>query len=400
MIAQAHLMLADLQVNDASIPAVASNSEKTSLNQIDADRLDGFDNIFGELLSDSPVPLSGAVVVPDQASTVVSNSTLPPGGNILPISSRSINQPDMLSAGPLPEDVLSIEGIDKLTDQLIPGQYSHNSANTTAYDLKAYQSSSLQNYIHLNSEAFASQKKITRMGADNISLSAKDSALLDMDNTKSTDVLSSQLAATDNKPKQIPAVAVFEMFSRQLQQNRSSDKVFERFDTKRLVTDVSLSEPALVGSINNGLLDVKSPGQLTLSQPVTSPNWVNEFSDRVRWLVNNQVQKAELSLNPRNLGNIEVSISVNNDQTSIQIVAQNALSKEAVEGSLGRLREMLDESGINLVDVDVSQHSKHDSDSNNNDERYTEGHDEVENHDEAISEQLIPVNHGLVDFYA
>lgn len=96
-----------------------------------------------------------------------------------------------------------------------------------------------------------------------------------------------------------------------------------------------------------------------LNQPVTNQQWTNEFSDRVRWLVSGNIKKAELSLTPKHLGTIDISISVHNDQTHISFNTQNHHSRDLVEASLGRLREMFDQAGLGNVNVDVSQHSDH-----------------------------------------
>ena len=103
--------------------------------------------------------------------------------------------------------------------------------------------------------------------------------------------------------------------------------------------------------------DLRSLPTFQITQPVTSSQWNNEFADRVRWLVSGNIKKAEISLVPKNLGAIEISISVHNDQTNISINAHTLQSRDVIEGSLPRLREMFDQAGMGDVNVDVSQHS-------------------------------------------
>lgn len=83
-------------------------------------------------------------------------------------------------------------------------------------------------------------------------------------------------------------------------------------------------------------------------------DWAEEMGSRVKWMVNSQVHSAELKMNPAQLGPIEVKISVLNDQTTVMFTAQNGAVREAIDTAIPRLREMLGDNGMNLVDVDVS----------------------------------------------
>lgn len=103
--------------------------------------------------------------------------------------------------------------------------------------------------------------------------------------------------------------------------------------------------------------DSRAVPSFQINQPVSSPQWHNEFSDRVRWLISGNIKKAEISLVPKNMGAIDISISMHHDQTNININTHNLQSREAIEGSLTRLREMFDQAGLGNVNVDVSQHS-------------------------------------------
>jgi flagellar hook-length control protein FliK len=78
---------------------------------------------------------------------------------------------------------------------------------------------------------------------------------------------------------------------------------------------------------------------------------------QVLWMVNQNISRAEIRLNPANLGPIEVRIDMDNDQVNVAFTSRHAEVREAVEQALPRLREMLEEKGLNLSDADVSQHS-------------------------------------------
>ncbi len=110
-------------------------------------------------------------------------------------------------------------------------------------------------------------------------------------------------------------------------------------------------------------LDRALPGW-TLATPLhQSQQWSEEVGQRIRWMVGNQVQAAELRINPPQLGPIEVRISMQNDQMNVSFLAQQGQVRDALEDAIPRLREMLGQQGFASVNVDVSGHSaRHDGD--------------------------------------
>ncbi len=95
----------------------------------------------------------------------------------------------------------------------------------------------------------------------------------------------------------------------------------------------------------------------TLETPFRQPGWDQALSERVLWAASQKLQSAEIRLNPPQLGPIEVRVQMHQDQAQVSFTAQHAVVREALEASMPRLRDMLNASGFNLVDVNVSQHS-------------------------------------------
>lgn len=89
--------------------------------------------------------------------------------------------------------------------------------------------------------------------------------------------------------------------------------------------------------------------------PLQQPGWDRALGNGIRWMVNQNLQAAELKLSPPHLGPLEVRLQVDGDRTHVNIVAPQAATREAVEAALPRLREMFAESGLNLGDVNVSE---------------------------------------------
>ncbi|MCW8909703.1 MAG: flagellar hook-length control protein FliK [Gammaproteobacteria bacterium] len=90
---------------------------------------------------------------------------------------------------------------------------------------------------------------------------------------------------------------------------------------------------------------------------VQSSGWSQGVSERVAWMVQGNFQNAEIKLNPANLGPLEIKMSITEDQARISFVSAHAPVREALDQAIPRLREMLEQQGLNLADVDVSQYS-------------------------------------------
>ncbi len=99
--------------------------------------------------------------------------------------------------------------------------------------------------------------------------------------------------------------------------------------------------------------EAPSPVPLHVATPASSPHWPEEVGNKVSWMVNNTESHAELTLTPPQLGKVEVSITVSGDQTSAQFVAASPAARDLIEQNLPRLREILEQSGINLGQTDV-----------------------------------------------
>jgi flagellar hook-length control protein FliK len=96
---------------------------------------------------------------------------------------------------------------------------------------------------------------------------------------------------------------------------------------------------------------------VSIDTPFNQPNWGQSLGERIQWMVGQKMQGAQLKLNPAHLGPLEVRIQVQNDQASVQFTSTHAIVRETLEAALPRLRDMLESSGVELVDVDVSGQS-------------------------------------------
>ena len=169
--------------------------------------------------------------------------------------------------------------------------------------------------------------------------------------------------------------------------------------------DVLIGNPAgLPSQIYNPAGD-GALASLPVNSAFNQPGWGEEIGERIRWLVNHNIQTAELRLNPPHLGPIEIRVSLQNDQMNVMFTSHHAAVREALESAMPRLREMFGNSGLELTNVDISQHSFSDQRRASTDgsaiHYYGSGAEEDQDLSE-ISEiqQRIYVSQGLVDYYA
>lgn len=97
---------------------------------------------------------------------------------------------------------------------------------------------------------------------------------------------------------------------------------------------------------------------LVIAKPLAHPGWSKDLGEHILWLNNKEIPAAEIKLNPAHLGPISIRIDVGQDnQTSILFNAHHPETKEALEASLPKLRDMLQGQQLNLVNVNISQNS-------------------------------------------
>lgn len=85
------------------------------------------------------------------------------------------------------------------------------------------------------------------------------------------------------------------------------------------------------------------------------PEWSGMVAERSAMMAAQNLSFAELQLDPPELGPLQVKIAVSQDQqASVTFVSANPQVRDALEQTVGRLKELLEEQGINLSDSDVS----------------------------------------------
>ncbi len=108
-------------------------------------------------------------------------------------------------------------------------------------------------------------------------------------------------------------------------------------------------------------------GQLTVRQlvgqeislPVQEPGWDKKVAERVLLMANSRLQNAEIRLSPADLGPLRVQVAIEDGLANVSFQAQHAVTREAIELALPRLRDMLAESGLSLGQASVGEDGVH-----------------------------------------
>ncbi|QOV63019.1 flagellar hook-length control protein FliK [Kosakonia pseudosacchari] len=86
----------------------------------------------------------------------------------------------------------------------------------------------------------------------------------------------------------------------------------------------------------------------TLQAEVGTPAWQQSLGQQIAVFTRNGVHHAELRLHPEELGALQISLRVNNDQAQVHFVSESHQVRSALESAIPNLRTMLEESGISL----------------------------------------------------
>lgn len=135
-----------------------------------------------------------------------------------------------------------------------------------------------------------------------------------------------------------------------------------------------------------------------------------QLTEKVRWMVNARNPAAEIRLDPPELGSMQIKINMTADSAAVSFTVQSAAAKEALDQALPKLRDMLQEQGIELGQSSVEQQAsgqsqQQDQQSGSAHTSTTSGrsdsHQATEVDASSVIEQRVVGSHlGGIDFYA
>jgi flagellar hook-length control protein FliK len=114
---------------------------------------------------------------------------------------------------------------------------------------------------------------------------------------------------------------------------------------------------AMTGTASSSNTDAATAPAFKVGASVDSSEFGQGVANQVATMVGNNLSTAKLSVNPPALGPIEVRIAIQGDHAQILMMSHSAVTRDALQASTPKLREMLNGQGFGQVSVDISQRS-------------------------------------------
>ena len=141
-----------------------------------------------------------------------------------------------------------------------------------------------------------------------------------------------------------------------------------------------------------------------IAQPFAKAGWDEAISQRVLWMAQDKLQSASLTLNPPQLGPVQVTVQIENQQASVQFVAASVQVQQALQDALPVLRDMFGQAGLSLGQADVSSQQQQRNPAaalaNPFMTRAEDAADPAQPSAKTGTRQTLPMRRGLINLYA
>jgi flagellar hook-length control protein FliK len=141
-------------------------------------------------------------------------------------------------------------------------------------------------------------------------------------------------------------------FAGQLAAARQADAT----KTGEFVSDLT-SNPAMRPAAHGPLDALNTPSEAAaprLAPAVGTAAWGQALGDKIVWMAAAAQQTATLTLNPPNMGPLQIVVNVSNEQATASFFSAQPEVRQALEAAFPRLKEMMSEAGIQLGQATVS----------------------------------------------
>lgn len=169
-------------------------------------------------------------------------------------------------------------------------------------------------------------------------------------------------------------------------------------------TSVSVAPAVTTAAPAQASAPVAAP---VISAPLGSSEWQQTISQNITLFTKQGQQSAELRLHPEDLGQVQISLKIDDNQAQLQMVSQHSHVRAALEAALPVLRTQLAENGIQLGQSSISsessagqQQSSSQQQASRSDHRGTFTADEEDALTVPASLQSLARGNGAVDIFA
>lgn len=149
--------------------------------------------------------------------------------------------------------------------------------------------------------------------------------------------------------------------------------------------------------------DMASASQI--APRVGASGWSEAMGQRIVMMASENVQQAEIRLNPEGLGPMQVVLSLEKGAADVQFLAHDAQVREALQAALPKLQEMLSSAGFSLDKVSIDSGSAKNQGSQGNAEQFQQqrrgsGQSESETAAMPVSRVIVQSSPGRIDTFA
>lgn len=135
--------------------------------------------------------------------------------------------------------------------------------------------------------------------------------------------------------------------------NLAADRPTPSKDFAETLNSLQNSAPATASPTATATNTAAATHAAEVRAHVSDVQWKHEFGDHIVWMAKNDTHNAQLTINPPQLGPVQISLNLNGDQASATFASPHQEVRQAIEDALPRLREMLASNGISLGDANV-----------------------------------------------
>lgn len=129
---------------------------------------------------------------------------------------------------------------------------------------------------------------------------------------------------------------------------------------------------------------------VSVNHPPETPEWKQSVSQHIAIFSRNGLHSAEIRLHPEELGALQISLRVQQEQAQIHIVSEHAHVRHAMEQAMPQLRAAMAESGIQLGQANVSADAQYGAAGERGDNPSSEQQASGEGEEQSLNEEIVP----------
>ena len=134
----------------------------------------------------------------------------------------------------------------------------------------------------------------------------------------------------------------------------ASSSTFTNQGGERLMTNLVNEAAEVSEAIEQAQLEQDDIAAETMKFGQDRREWSGALGQRIMTMVAQDIQQARIQLDPPELGALEIKLQVQQDQASVQVHAQHGQVREVLEQNIFRLKEALQQQGIELTDSEFT----------------------------------------------